>query len=353
MTTLFKKFLILVFAAGALLLILPSPTMAKTLERYLADLEKTSEEFKAFADESVDFKDETVITAAEAVLKQTLGLFPANEEIEYGDQVIPVDNAWIAIEAAAFSRETDPVKRKRIILSIGERIYAISIQVDNLESVLPRSTTKDEEKRRLAGILKREEYRPADPGAESPAARFYLAIENWLASLFPKMKPPNPNAQADLTGLKTVLQVLIFALVAALLVYLVIKFGPQFFKKYRKEARPRGTRLILGEEIGPEATTANLFAEAESLAREGDIRGAIRKGYISLLFELSERRMIGLAKHKTNRDYLRDLVKHERIRGSVSGLTMNYERHWYGRQEAADQDWKEFRQGYLDTLSSR
>ncbi len=337
--------------AGIVLLFVPQTAWARTLDSYLEDLQRTAEEFKVFADESVDFREETIVTAAETILKQTLRLFPAKEEIDYGDQKIAVDNAWLQKDAAAFGRETDPIKRKRIIRAIGERIYAISVQVENLEYVIPRNTSKDEEKRRLAGILNREEYRPADPEAESPAARFYRILENWIASLFPRIKPPDPNMKADLTGLKTVLQVVIFVLVGALLVYLVIRFGPQLVRRYRKESKTAGKRLILGEEVGPETTTANLFAEAETLARKGDIRGAIRKGYISLLFELSERRMIGLAKHKTNRDYLRDLVKHERIRSSVSGLTLNYERHWYGHQEAAQDDWQEFQKGYIDTLS--
>lgn len=339
------------FAIALAMFAVPDAFAERTHNAYLADLRKTAVEFKAFSDESVDFKDAQTASAANLLLKQTLGLFPATEEIDYEDRKLPVDNSWIASGAATFARETDPEKRKEIIIAIGQRLESIAVHVEGLEYAEERQTTKDEEKRRLAEILKREEYRPADEGTESPAARLYRAIESWISSLFPRFKPPDPNKRADLTGLRTVLQVLIFVVVAILLVYLLAKYSPRLIGRFRKKSTPAGKRLILGEEIGPDATTANLFAEAESLAGTGDIRGAIRKGYISLLFELNERRMIGLAKHKTNRDYLRDLNKHKQVRANVGGLTVNYERHWYGRQDAVDEDWKEFRKGYLETLN--
>lgn len=346
----FLQIIPFIFVIALILAALPMSVSARDIKIYLKQLEQTVEDFKAFTDESVNFKDESIIKAADAVLKQSINLFPANEEIYYRDTKVPVDNTWIAKEASAFARETDPVQKKVIIVSIGERFQAIAVQVSGLEYLEGRSTTKDEEKQRLAGILSKEEYNPADAEAMSPAARLYMAIQQWIESLFPKMKPTDPKNNADLSGLKTGLQVLIFVLVVALLIYLIAKFGPQFMKRYRKESKTKRSRLILGEEIGPDATTANLFAEAEDLARSGDIRGAIRKGYISLLFELSERRMIGLAKHKTNRDYLRDLVKHREVRTSVGGLTVNYEKHWYGSQDAVEHDWSEFREGYHEAL---
>lgn len=335
-----------------MLVIIPRVSLAGSIESYLRDLQSASSEFKAFSDDSVDFRDEKIVTAAESVLKQTIERFPLMDEVDYRDQKIPVDNSWIRDQAAAFSRETNPARKKQIVVSIGERMDAIMAEVGRLEYVTPRDTSKDEEKRKLAGILNQEEYKPAEDKTESPAARLYQSIERWLASLFPTLKQPDPNKRADLSGLKTVLQIVIFLVVGALLVFLIVRFGPQLLKGYRKTSKgSRETKLILGEEIGPDRTTANLFEEAENLANTGDIRGAIRKGYISLLFELSERRMIGLAKHKTNRDYLRDLTKHEQVRSNVGGLTLNYERHWYGRKVAEANDWSEFRKGYHETLS--
>ena len=105
-------------------------------------------------------------------------------------------------------------------------------------------------------------------------------------------------------------------------------------------------RLEVRQAVDPDATAVDLFAEAERLAREGNLRGAIRKGYIALLCELADRRVIGLAQHKTNRDYLRDVRKRHALYQNMSGLTDNFERHWYGFEKADEKDWEEFNTVY-------
>ena len=92
--------------------------------------------------------------------------------------------------------------------------------------------------------------------------------------------------------------------------------------------------------------------EAERLAREGNLRQAIRKGYIALLCELSDRKLIGLAQHKTNRDYLRDVRRRHALYQNMSGLTDNFERHWYGFEKADEKDWEEFRRRCGDTIKA-
>ncbi len=74
--------------------------------------------------------------------------------------------------------------------------------------------------------------------------------------------------------------------------------------KVRKKAEPR---IVLGERLEPEQTSTDLLSEAEALARRGELRAAIRKAYIALLVELGDRKIISLAQHKTNRDYLNAL----------------------------------------------
>ncbi|CAN5138744.1 hypothetical protein BH20ACI1_BH20ACI1_08010 [soil metagenome] len=110
--------------------------------------------------------------------------------------------------------------------------------------------------------------------------------------------------------------------------------------------------MILGERLSENETAQNLFNQAEQLAREGDLRGAIRKGYIALLCELSDRKIIGLAQHKTNRDYLRDVRTKRELYENMNGLTSNFERHWYGFDNAEITDWEEFRQNYKKAVNS-
>jgi hypothetical protein len=69
-----------------------------------------------------------------------------------------------------------------------------------------------------------------------------------------------------------------------------------------------------------------------------------------LLCELSDRKLISLAQHKTNRDYLRDVKKHKSIFQNIHFLTGSFETHWYGFARADEKDWEEFKQLYKETL---
>ena len=106
----------------------------------------------------------------------------------------------------------------------------------------------------------------------------------------------------------------------------------------------------MGERLEPDATATDLLSEAEALARQGDLRAAIRKAYIALLVELGDRKLISLAHHKTNRDYLNSLRSLPQLHSRMRGLTDSFERHWYGFVAATPNDWQDFRAGYLAAL---
>jgi len=323
---------------------------AESLEDYHGSVKKARAEIALFLAEDSDLGALDTSKKASAVLRRIAGELSGETEIEYESMTTRAENGWLSQASVAFENVKDPAQKKLILKSVDERLEAISAKMENILYSGQRDTSKDDEKQILSRILEREEFGKAEDKGESPAARLYRLMSDWLRSLFPEMKPVDPKSTADLAWLRSILQITIFVVVAVLLVYVIYKFAPDLIRRARSEKGAGRERLILGEAIGPDTTTGDLFAEAERLARDGDIRGAIRKGYISLLLELSQRKLIGLAKHKTNRDYLRDLQKREGIRSNVSGLTLTYERHWYGRQNAKDTEWEEFKQGYQETL---
>jgi hypothetical protein len=120
----------------------------------------------------------------------------------------------------------------------------------------------------------------------------------------------------------------------------------------RKTPKKRKARIVLGERLEPEQTSSDLLSEAEALARSGDLRAAIRKAYIALLVELGDRKVISLAQHKTNRDYLNSLRNIPQLHSRMRGLTDSFERHWYGFAQATPNDWQDFRAGYLSALQT-
>ncbi len=351
MKTFFPKYVLMPALLVALLMLLfVQQSAARSLGEYNNALVEAESSLDYLIFDELDYSDPADKKVGQDVLDEIALALPAEEEIEHKGVGTNVNNAWLHAAVKSFSTETDSVKMSRLIASIHERIETMLVKAQNLQEAEARKSGKDEEKQRLAEILKREEYGTAEVQGQSPAARLYNAVVDWINSLFPKSKPVRTASKTDFAAFKTVLQIMIFTVVILLIAFLAYRFGPQLIKRYRKEKKTRTKQLILGEEIGPNVTTADLLAEAEALAVQGDVRGAIRKGYISLLFELSQRKLIGLAKHKTNRDYLRDLRKHLELRDNVGGLTAKYERYWYGRQTAVDGEWESFKERYTETL---
>ena len=118
----------------------------------------------------------------------------------------------------------------------------------------------------------------------------------------------------------------------------------------RKKKAKREARIVLGERLEPDQTAADLLTQAEALARGGDLRAAIRKAYIALLCELGDRKIVSLAQHKTNRDYLNSIRDKTNLYTSMRKLTLSFELHWYGFVPAAENDWNDFRNGYRNIV---
>ena len=235
---------------------------------------------------------------------------------------------------------------------ISERLAAIQQKIIELENATASNRSKDEDKRKLAEILQREEYRKPEPPQESFIESIMRRIREWFSEKFPQTSLPN-SAPSGFSSLSFVLQMLLYAVILGAIGFLIYRFAPFFADRFRRrEKRDKEDRVILGEKLAANEDSHSLFSEAEALAREGNLRGAIRKGYIALLCELSDRKIIGLAQHKTNRDYLRDVRKNQPLHQNMNGLTSSFERHWYGFDEADEKDWNEFKQGYRQAINS-
>ena len=277
-------------------------------------------------------------------------VLPPTEKVEWPNGSVETANQWLFASLEQFQNEDDPAKRGVILTGINERLTSIAREIDLLQKAAASNRTKDEDKQKLAEILQREEYQKAQAKQESIFQKWLREFMEWLAKVFPRT-PAIPSSDAGTGSLKMGLQILIFALVIGLVGFLVYRFVPFFARRGRKKKKEKGDRVILGERVASDESAASLFDEAEMLAREGNLRGAIRKGYIALLCELSDRKMIGLARHKTNRDYLRDVRKRADLFENMNGMTLNFERNWYGLRPTDAQDWEDFRNSYQQTIA--
>jgi hypothetical protein len=100
---------------------------------------------------------------------------------------------------------------------------------------------------------------------------------------------------------------------------------------YRSKAEREATRVDVSE-IEEERLT---LAETESLLsraeRNEQFRLAIRLQYLTLLKRLNELGLIGFARDKGNRAYLREMSQRVELIDGFRRLTRNFERNWYGR----------------------
>ena len=276
------------------------------------------------------------------MLAQIRDKIPPTEKIEWPGNSVETANEWLDAKLEAFRNEPDTTKRAVILTEINERLSALTEKIRELENPSTSVRSKDEDKQKLADILRREEYQKPQDAKESLIEKWLLAIWKWLVGFLPQ-----PNiSPSDFSGLASIakfLGILLGVAVVGLIGFAIYKFSPFFGGKLRAgNKKTKKDRVILGERIADNESAADLFGEAERLAREGNLRGAIRKGYIAVLCDLSDRKVIGLARHKTNRDYLRDMRARKDLHENMAFLTNSFERHWYGFELTKKADWEEF-----------
>jgi len=326
---------------------------AATLSEYHKKFHKAKESLDVllFSDVEDSNKAENLAQERET-LRDIRQKFPATEKVELQNTSVEVNNQWLLEGLRNFENERDSTKRSAILSEISERLGAIETKLNELEKATNANRTKDEDKQKLAEILKRPEYQKPLEKEESFFQIMWREFKEWLAKFFPNLNL-NPAPQTGFGALSFLLQIVIYGLVLGLIGFLIYRFAPFLRKRFKqKEKKEKGVRVILGEMLAADETSDNLFAEAERLAREGNLRAAIRKGYIALLCELADRKIIGLAQHKTNRDYLRDVCGQQKLHQNMNRLTGSFERHWYGFDSADERDWEDFRHGYKRAISS-
>lgn len=294
------------------------------------------------------FREETIAQK----LTEVRLLLPPAETVESGGSRLQIDNRWLEAALTEYENLYSEADKRRALLTVTiERLVSLEqalAELDTSEVTTAGAGTRDEDKARMSNIQRRDEYakKSAEGNALSRLWRRFLA---WLRDILPDMPHVEPGRATFLSRLA---QVIVIALALAVIAYLVWKLWPRIWQlnpKSKKLAK-RKARVVLGESLEPDQSSAHLLAEAEALARDGNLRGAIRKAYIALLCELGDRKILGLAGHKTNRDYLSSVRSQEQLYREMQLLTNSFENHWYGFVPANMDDWNLFRARYHQAL---
>jgi hypothetical protein len=299
-------------------------------------------------------------SAEEAAAFRAIRKFlPAEQKVELFDgKTLNADSSWLLksleeIEKPSNVFVAESVKKAKL-QAIVERLNAIEKRLADLEKSQSAARAANADKQKLEEILRRPEYqKPSEEKENSLLQKWINDFVSWLSSLFgtrstkEEEKPVAPAV--DLSPIGSLLNYLIIVVALAIIGFVVWRVALPFVKNRSKRPKRRGEkepRVILGETLAPDATADDLLTQADRLAQIGDVRAAIRKGYIALLCDLSDRKLLGLARHKTNRDYLRDLSQRQDILQPMRDATGSFERHWYGGIPANEIDWRQFKAKY-------
>lgn len=340
------------FAGGYLLacvILLSLPITAAAIP--IADYHKNLQGAITALDTLTEMDEEESVIGYQRRLEETISavrsVLPETQTVESGDDSCGVDNSWLHKELDELGKSAEMPER---IAQIIESLRAIEERVTELQRPGKLGESKTEAREKLTNILARSEYASKARDA-SAIYRLSKDFARWLGSFFPKRRHLAGGSESSLI---LIAQIVVVGIALAVLLY-VVKILIPVMKRSRKQ-KPKNEkhpRIVLGERLEPDQSATDLISEAESLARAGELRAAIRKGYIALLVELGDRKLISLAQHKTNRDYLRAVNNIPLLHSRMSGLTDSFELHWYGFVQATQTDWHDFRAAYRDALQTR
>ena len=253
-------------------------------------------------------------------------LMPRLEQVEHEGRTLKVDNTWLYGALDAYTADRDPQSKKAKLAEIGDRLAALDAALIRAAETSTDKAGGEQTRARLREILSHREYNEKE---ESRLAAFIRKIYNKVRDFMGELRDAIGRMLGKLFGSAaegSVVSKILVILVVALFLFFILRLAMKI-KPRRKAARKR---TVLGEEIEASATPGDLFDAAMAAAQSGDFRGAVRKLYISLLYELSERSLIELDESATNHEYLARLSRFEPLVAPVSAMTDRFDVSWYG-----------------------
>jgi len=268
------------------------------------------------------------------------------EQVDAGGQTITTDNTWLYVLLDSYASDQHAKERPAILSEAGGRLTALDKQLvayeESLNPAADQSGSNGElgaRREQLRRILDRPEYRekPEDPITKfvrDLLKRVYEFFGNLLQRLFRIAFGAAGESSWLFRGL----------IIAALAGVLVLAFVllAQIIAKRKKEIGKKDKRLVLGEALDAQLTSRDLAEAAFAAARLGEFRSAVRKLYVALLYQFSEKGLIELRANATNRDYLAMLSNSSLLASPMRYLTDRFDYYWYGMRPISEQDYASY-----------
>ncbi len=182
-----------------------------------------------------------------------------------------------------------------------------------------------QQRKSLNAILAQREYKGA---TEDSATN---RVQEWLANLLNRIFMGIAGVGSRAPWIGTLLKVSLFGAVLTVLAWLL----------FRLERNAR-VRLVPDVETVPGAPSAREWQlwlkDAQGAAAAGAWREAIHSVYWASISRLESGRLWPADRARTPREYLRLLGGNDPRKTTLTALTRNFERTWYGGREAAAAD---------------
>ena len=274
-------------------------------------------------------------------------LLPRSEEIDFEGRAVSVDNTWLHEMLDSYASEKDPQQKIAKLNDLSGRLRSLDEHLRRTE--VDNSVESSDAGQKIREILSRPAYQP-EP--ESPIGAFLKKvlhkIREFLSEIYMSLTRLLERLLGAGSGAGWIGNVL--------LVVIVLLGGLAIVRFGRKIRRPQGkrkkTRVVLGEEVALDSTSRDLVEAALAAARAGDFRTAVRKLYVSLLYELSERGLIELEDSATNHEYLRKAARFAGVAAPMRYLTDRFDYVWYGMFPTSEDDFADYMARYLEAMEN-
>jgi Domain of unknown function (DUF4129) len=323
--------------AATLILLIASAAVGADLKDYRNRVAEATRQVRGLLKGESEETEETVRQVKESL--------PRSETVDFEGQTITVDNRWLHNMFDAYSVEPKPKKRPQKLSEIADRLAALDEQLALLQDAEEAASGKAEAadpREKIREILARTPYREK---TDDPATAFIKEIRrkviDFIGSILRRLF-------GRLAGTGAGANIFFITLI-------VIGLGSAIFLAIRLWGKRGATRVekkrsVLGEEIEAGVTSADLATAALNAARAGDFRTAIRKLYISLLYELAEREVIQIEAHTTNHEYLARVAGFASLAAPMRYLTDRFDYFWYGMFSSSEEDFKQYMQRYSEAM---
>jgi len=220
-------------------------------------------------------------------------------------------------------------RRSRAIAAAKARAESL---LESLRESPPRSPSEAEIRLKLAHVLARREF--AAPPAKRTAVE---AVVQWLLKVMERLYGRSAGASAFATW--AVLAVLAVLAAASLMAYA----SRAIANRLAMASCDHGARP---EADGELSAPADLLAEADRLAREGDLRAALERSFVATLVHLDR---VGLIRYDPTRTNWENLASISRgvpasIRSRLAHAARVFDRVWYGHKPVSASEYSEVTQ---------